>query len=356
MFNKIHSFLILFLLVSSTFMFAQKAANVKVSTTDEQLIINYDLTGNSKAVYQIELQFKQEDGSYIIPKTLRGDIGKVTAGPAKTIVWEVYKDVVGIQGKIEPEFTVTEIKKADLKPKATPVPPKPDANNSNDPDRRPIIDININKVKYNKKALRFGVKLATGKSKVIGNVPDFNKKRSWQGGLYFRWNIERKIYLQPELLFHKQSFNQLITEDNQINNNLHYARGQVLGGFKPIGLGLYFNAGLYYAHLLGGNEKVELDGAETETFFADLPIQNNERLPYLKNDAGYLLGGTWSFNKGAFAIGVIHSRGFNNIVNDQYWVNEPEKQNTLRNSSTHFFIQKSIAKSKRKVNDNQNIW
>lgn len=354
MFYKLHSFLIVFLIVSSTFMFAQKAANVKVSTTDEQLIINYDLTGNSKAVYQVELQFKQADGSYIKPQTLRGDVGKVTAGSAKTIVWEVYKDVTGIQGKIEPEFTVTEIKKADLKPKDTPVPPS--TNNSNDPDQRPIIDININKVKYNKKALRFGFKLATGKSRVNGNVQNFNKKRSWQGGLYFRWNIERKIYIQPELLFHRQSFNQLITENNQINHNLHYARAQVLGGIKPIGFGLYFNAGLYYGHLLGGNEKVELGDQVTETFFADLPVQNNESLPYLKNDAGYLIGGTLSINKGAFAIGVLHSRGFNNIVNSQYWVNEPEKQNALRNSSTHFFIQKSIVKSKRKVNDNQNIW
>ncbi len=349
MFYKLPSFLILFLWASSTFMVAQKAANVKVSTTDEQLMVEYDLTGNSKAVYLVKLQFKQEDGSYITPKTLRGDIGKVTAGPAKTIVWEVYKDIKGIQGAIEPEFTVTEIKKADLKPQATPKPPAPNPN-------RPTVDVNINKVKYSENALRFGVKLATGRSHVKGTNLTFTKKRSWQGGLYFRWNIERKIYLQPELLFHRQSFNEVISANNQVSNNLHYLRAQALTGLKPIGLGLYFNAGLYYGHLIGGNQQVEVDGNITETFLSDLPVQNNESSPFVQNDWGYLIGGTLSINKGAFAIGVLHSRGFNSIVNNNYWLNEPEKQNTLRNSSTHFFIQKSIIKSKRAKNSNQNFW
>lgn len=349
MFNKLHSLLICFFLLFATFMFAQKAANIKVSTTNEQMIIEYDLTGNSQSTYMVELQFKQADGTYIKPQTLRGDIGKVTAGPTKTIVWEVYKDVKGIQGTIEPEFTVTEIKKADLKPQATPKPPMPDPN-------RPTVDVNINKVKYSNKALRFGAKLSTGKSHVKTASQNFTKKHSWQGGLYFRWNIERKIYLQPEVLFHRQSFNQVINTNNEVTHNLHYVRGQALAGFKPIGLGLYFNAGVYYAHLLGGNEQTEIDGISNETFINDLPIQNMESSPYLKNDAGYVLGGTLSINKGAFAIGVLHSRGFNNIVNNNYWLNEPEKQNTLRNSSTHFFIQKSIIKSKRANNGNQNIW
>ena len=204
--------------------------------------------------------------------------------------------------------------------------------------------------------MRFGAKLSTGRSHVKAANETFTKKYSWQGGLYFRWNIERKIYLQPELLFHRQSFNEVISSNNQITNNLHYARGQVLTGFKPIGFGLYFNAGIYYAYLLGGNQQVEIDRNTTETFLNDLPVQNNESAPFVKNDAGYLLGGTLSINKGAFAIGVLHSRGFNSIVNNNYWLNEPEKQNTLRNSSTHFFIQKSIIKSKRPKNVNQNIW
>jgi len=349
MFYKLHSCLIFFWFLSVTAMFAQKAANIKISTTDEQMIIEYDLTGNSKSLYLVELQFKRADGSYIKPKTLRGDIGKVTAGSDKTIVWEVYKDIKGIQGTIEPEFTVAEVKKADLKPQATPKPPAPDPN-------RPTINVNINKVKYSNNALRFGAKLSTGKSHVKGATQNFTKKHSWQGGLYFRWNIERKIYLQPEVLFHRQSFNEIISLTNQVKHNLHYVRGQALAGFKPIGFGLYFNAGLYYAQLLGGNHQIELDGVSTEIFLNDLPVQNNENSPYLKNDAGYLLGGTLSFNKGAFAIGVLHSRGFNSIVNNKYWANEPEKQNNLRNSSTHFFIQKSIIKSKRARNGNQNIW
>jgi len=349
MFYKLPSCLILFWLLSTAFTFAQKAANVKVSTTDELMIIEYDLTGNSKGLYVVELQFKQADGSIVKPQTLRGDIGKVTAGPAKTIVWEVYKDVKSIQGNIEPEFTVSEVKKADLKPQATPKPPTPDPN-------RPTIDVKINKVKYSEKALRFGAKLSTGKSKVKTESQNFIKKRSWQGGLFFRWNIERKFYLQPELLFHRQSFIEVVNENSRVTNNLHYVRGQALAGFKPIGFGLYFNAGVYYAHLLGGNEQVKLGEVTTETFLNDLPVQNNERSPYVKNDAGYVLGGTLSVNKGAFAIGVLHSRGFNNIVNSNYWVNEPDKQNTLRNSSTHFFIQKSIVKSKKVKNDNQNIW
>jgi len=348
-------FVICWLTFSCHNLLAQKATNVKIKTTDEQLIIEYDLTGESQSLYEVSLKFKLVDGNYITPKTLRGDIGEVTAGPGKIIVWELYKDINGLSGSVDPEFDVKEVKRNALKPQPTPTPTPPKQD-----DNRPTIDVNINKVKYSKKALRFGIKWATGNSRVKTQAKKFERKYSWQGGLYFRWNIERKIYLQPELLFHKQAFKEVLSETRVLNHNLHYGRAQVLAGIKPIGFGLYFNAGFYYNRLLGGNQKMSFDGQNKEINFIDLPVQNEEQLPYLKNDLGYILGGTLSINKGAFALGVLYSRGFNNISNSVYWLNDAEKENlTLRNGSIHFFLQKSLIKSKRQngyKNGFQNVY
>jgi len=342
MFHKI-SFSIIFILLLTNVIMAQKAVNVKVETTADQLIVNYDLTGNSEAVYQVNLKFLKDDGTYLLPKTTYGDIGKVNAGTNKKIVWQVYKDVKELKGNLKPILDAETVKAAPKKQAATPVPPQPKTN-------KPTINI---KPSYKEKKIKpvIGIKLATGKSKAIetNNGNTFNKKRSWQAGMYSRFNLNRKIYLQPEILYHRQSFEELFNKVDFETTHIHYSRAQLLAGIKPIGFGLYFNAGLYYGYLLGGKTITTIDEQSNTLTFDQLPELNMETTPYLNHDFGYILGGTLSLGKGNVALGVLYNKSFNNVVNINYRVpNDPSGPSIstvspiLKNSSVHFFLQKSI--------------
>lgn len=317
--------------------FAQKAINVKVETTADQLLVHYDLTGNSEAVYQVDLKFLKEDGSYLTPKTTFGDIGKVNAGMHKKIVWQVYKDVKELKGNIEPVLNIETVKTAPKKQAATPSPPQPKTH-------IPTVDVQPN---FKKKRYQpvIGIKLSTGKSKAVetNNGNTFNKKRSWQAGIYSRFNFGKKVYLQPELLYHRQSFEELFNKVDFEKTHIHYGRGQLLAGIKPIGFGLYFNAGLYYSYLLGGKTITTIDDEKNTVTFDQLPEMNNEKSPYENNDFGYILGGTLSLGKGNFALGVLYNKSFNNVVNQQYYMFDAfNNQRFLKNSSVLFFLQKSI--------------
>jgi|GEM_PF-950230 len=322
---------------------AQKAINIRVETTADQLIVSYDLTGNSEAIYNINLKFLKDDGTYILPKSTNGDIGKVSAGMHKKIVWQVYKDVKALKGNIEPVLDVETFKAAPQKPVASPTPPQPKA-------YKPTIDIKT-APKQKKHLPIIGVKLSTGKSKAVetNNGNTFNKKRSWQAGLYSRFNLNKKIYLQPELLYHRQSYEELFNKVDFETTHKHYGRAQLLAGVKPIGFGLYFNAGFYYGHLLGGKTTTTINQENTTLTFDQLPEMNNEKLPYLNSDFGYLLGGALSLGRGNLALGVLYNKSFNNVVNINYQVpNDPSGPSIsitspiLKNSSVHFFLQKSI--------------
>ena len=324
---------------------AQNVSNVRVSTTDEDLIVTYDMDGKPSTVYMLNLTFSQADGKIITPKTLKGEVGEVLPGKDKVIVWKVYEDVNGLDGKIEPIFDVKQkVIKAPQADKPTvqdtPTPPAPrDKQTVND-----VIDRQINNGKSNDD--RFGIKASFGNSSVVATnrTADFSKEFSWELGLFYRYNINRKIYIQPEALYHSQKY----TEDlsNTITNTYKHdqLRGQLLAGIKPIGLGLYFNAGLYYAYQLGGKLSTEDTGNSSEMTFADFPEQNGEVDPFNRADLGYILGGTLSFNKGSFALGVLFSRSFDNVLNNNYYIGESNYETLdLKNRSVHFFIQKRIS-------------
>ncbi len=339
---------ILFLQLS----YAQNISNVRVSTTDEDLIVTYDMDGKPNTVYNLNLSFTQADGKKIDPKTLKGEFGEVLPGKDKVIIWKVYEDVNGLDGKIEPVFDVKE--KVIAKPKVddptvqdTPTPPAPR-------DDQPIVDVinkQFNKGKSNKE--RFGIKASFGNSDVVASnrAGDFSKEFSWELGLFYRYNINNKIYLQPEALYHSQKY----TEDlSSVSNNTYkhdQLRGQLLAGIKPIGFGLYFNAGLYYSYQLGGMRTSEDASNSSEMAFADFPEMNGEADPFNKTDLGYILGGTLSFNKGGFAMGVLFSRSFDNAFNNKYYVGDSNYETLdLKNKSVHFFIQKRISGRKWKSN------
>jgi len=336
MLNKFLLFVTFYFFLLNTIV-AQEAVNINVETTADQLIVHYNLTGNSDAVYNVDLKFLKEDGTYIIPKTTFGDIGKVSAGMNRKIVWQVYEDISALKGNIEPVLDIKEMKVAPQKPLTTPAPPQPKA-------YKPTVDV---KQDFKEKKFKpiIGVKLATGRSRATetnnGNV--FNKKRSWQAGIYSRFNLHRKIYLQPEILYHRQSFEELYNKVDFETTHMHYGRAQLLAGIKPIGFGLYFNAGMYYGYLLGGKTATTIDEQTTTLSFDQLPEMNNKKLPYLNNDFGYILGGTLSLAKGNLALGVLYNKSFDNAVNEDYWMYDAfQDRRFLKNSSVHFFLQKSI--------------
>lgn len=331
----------LFALLFSCSLFAQDATNIEVKTTDDKLIVTYDLIGSSTAVYDVKLQFKKEDNQLVIPKALNGDVGKVKAGEAKVIVWDVYKDVDGLSGNLNPEIIVKEMvpDEKKVKPQPTPTPPSPKKSNN------PIVDVLLDKVggksKKRNKTYRFGYKIALGSSRVDASLSSeaYKKKFSWEVGPVFRWNIHRRFFLQPEVLYHLQQYDKVLSANENARTRNHYVRGQLVAGISPFGLGLHFNTGLYYGQLLGGTTQTSLVSGVTDMTIDEYPTMNGEDSPFLPGDFGYLIGGSLNVAKGAFALGVYFSKGFDSFTNDAYDLDNKER---LTNRATHFFISRAF--------------
>lgn len=333
--NKIFTFLLCLLFGSS--LNAQKTSNINVSTTDDKMIITYDLAGDSKEMYDIELSFRKEDNTILVPKALNGDVGKVQPGTNKRIIWDVYKDVSGISGKINPIINAKQIaSKKDGNKLGVPIPPVPGK----------IVDILTNSSsKKERKPIRFGIKLGIGGANVIANQrPNFYAKdRSYEAGLFLRYNASRRFYVQPEVVLHTQHYGEILNATDKVIHKHNYVRPQVMVGISPLGMGLFFNAGIYYGKLISGlgYDDLELDG--TDLLVSDIQPAGTSEFPFKEDDLGYVVGATWSFSQGGFAMGVVHNRSFDNFVEGNYSLGETliEGQ-SLKNKSTHFFIQKAF--------------
>ncbi len=347
--------IILLAFISQT-SWAQKAENVEVTATKEKVIVTYNLPGKKSAIYDVSLRFDMDDGKVIRPKSVRGDIGKVMAGEGKAIIWDVYKDVSGLSGKINPIIEVNEVisknkKQKEAKKQPTPVPPPPKKTNPPVKSNNPVINMmdsifrNNVKKKRRRTKNRFGYKIGLGSSFVESSLRTnfYQRKFSWQAGTYFRYNFHRRFYIQPEIYYHNQSYTEVLNQAESATHRYHYVRGLALAGFNPLGLGLHLNTGVYYGQLVGGKEKQFLIDGTQEFSLWDSPVQNGESSPFLGGDFGYVIGGSLNFNKGAFAIGVLYGQSFNNVVNNAYHAGFSEKENLkLRNRSIHFTLQKSF--------------
>ncbi len=330
-------------LLFSCSIFAQDATNIEVQTTSEKLIVTYDLVGSSTAVYDVVLEFQKENFEIITPKSVNGDIGKVKAGEDKVIVWDVYKDVDGLSGNLNPKIKVSEVlpdpKK--VKPQPTPTPPSPKS-------KSPIVDVLMDKIgsgsKKRNKTYRVGYKIALGSSRVDATLASeaYKRKFSWEVGPVFRWNIHRRVFLQPEVLYHLQHYDRVISANENARTRNHYLRGQLVAGISPFGLGLHFNAGLYYGQLLGGTTQTSLITGVSEMSIDDYPEMNGEDAPVNRGDFGYLIGGSLNIAKGAFALGVYFSQGFDDFTNEAYFGGDPTVLERLTNRSTHFFISRAF--------------
>ncbi len=317
---------------------AQEVSNVRVSTTDKEVLVTYDLLGEKGAAYDVQLDFKMDSGKSLNARTLKGDVGEVLPGKDKVAIWKVYDDVNGLQGGLEPVFVVKPLKapvvKTDPSPEPTPTPP------NNDDGK--IIDILEEAINGEDQKTRTGIKVGLGNGRAIvdRDAGSFSQEFSWEGGVYHRYNINRKLYIQPEIIYHSQRYSRstLVSSERFTHNQL---RGQLIGGVKPIGLGLYFNAGLYYAYQFGGKSETRENGNTVEQAFSDFPESNGEAEPFDTTDFGYILGGTLSFNRGGFALSLLVSRSFDSVLNEAYHVGDADFENlNLRHRSFHFVIQK----------------
>ncbi len=326
------------LVTFTSVLIGQEIYNVKTSSTDDHMIINYDLRGEGDRLYDVKLYFLRKDSTQIHPKSLHGDIGKVEAGSGKTIVWDVYKDIDGISGSITPKLTATLISMPKFSTKVQDKP-SPTA-----PGR--IMDVLTKQVAKNKnkerKKVRFGIRLGVGKSRVTSNQRDFffQEERSYMVGPYLRWNAGKRFYLQPEVLFQQQHYGELIGPDTKVIHRHNGARGQLIAGVAPIP-GLYFNFGMYYQQNLNGYAYEDLTviqdggGAITDDI--------GQVFPFKESELGYLAGFSLSLGQGSFVLGWLYSRGANNFVDGNYELaNEVISGQTLINGSTHFFIQKAF--------------
>ena len=334
--KKIALILSLFMTFSNTW--SQEIKNLQASTTDDYMIIAYDLKGDANELYNIKLHFLKADSTILYPKSLNGDIGKVPAGSGKTIVWNVYKDVDGIEGKLTPVLTATMAPKDPIADKQSrPTPPIPGR----------IMDVLTDQMGANKKErkkVRVGIRLGVGKSMAVTDQREFffSDQRSYLIGPYLRWNISKRFYLQPEVLFQQAHYNELLSANEKIIHKHNYGRAQLMAGFAGIP-GLHLNGGLYYGHLLGGEEYTDL-GVISQTINAeDLAPDGVTELPINESELGYLFGASLSLGQGSFVIGWLWSQGFDDVITDDYFLG-PEliSGQQIRNRSSHFFIQKAF--------------
>lgn len=110
----INSFSVLILTISLSCLYinSQVTSNAIITNTDfelrgNQLIITYDIeyySGNQKFTVNTEIFY--ESGEKISAKSLTGDIDKnIKGGENKTIIWDLNKDKVELDGRIYVEVT-----------------------------------------------------------------------------------------------------------------------------------------------------------------------------------------------------------------------------------------------------------
>ncbi len=114
------AFIFVFLSLS---LFSQEFSNIVSYQKDKKIIVTYDLINTAPhTVYDIKLKFQDSTGKIIFPRTIYGDLGKVSRGKNKMIVWDVTRDQKEISTKLDPILEVT--RSQYMMPKS-----KPESNN-----------------------------------------------------------------------------------------------------------------------------------------------------------------------------------------------------------------------------------
>jgi uncharacterized protein (TIGR02145 family) len=99
--------LLLFFLISLGWSFSQTIENVDFRAEGKSIVVTYDfLHPKADTSVNIELQFKDQQGSMITPKTISGDLKNVKPGEGKRIVWDVIADGIVLSGKYKAELKI----------------------------------------------------------------------------------------------------------------------------------------------------------------------------------------------------------------------------------------------------------
>jgi hypothetical protein len=85
-----------------------KIVNVRTETTERALVIRYDLASpDPQSLHEVFLAVVDNRGNAVRPDSVYGDLGtSVTAGPDKTITWEIYKEYDVVFGNFTPVLTL----------------------------------------------------------------------------------------------------------------------------------------------------------------------------------------------------------------------------------------------------------
>lgn len=88
--------------------FSQQIMNVKFSQSGNQIIITYDITGSQPGQTFDNVQVFSSLDNYAAPlRSVRGDIGTVTAGVGKRITWDVLSDRESLNASVSFEVRAT---------------------------------------------------------------------------------------------------------------------------------------------------------------------------------------------------------------------------------------------------------
>lgn len=99
--------LLLFFFFSLGWSFSQTIENVDFRAEGKSIVVTYDFFHpKADTLVNIELQFKDQQGSVISPKTISGDLKNVKPGQAKRIVWDALADGVVLSGKYKAELKI----------------------------------------------------------------------------------------------------------------------------------------------------------------------------------------------------------------------------------------------------------
>ncbi len=96
-----------FFIISSVQIFSQSIENVDFRAEGKSIVVTYDfLHPKADTSVNIELQFKDQQGSVITPKTISGDLKDVKPGQEKRIIWDVIADGIILSGKYKAELNI----------------------------------------------------------------------------------------------------------------------------------------------------------------------------------------------------------------------------------------------------------
>lgn len=101
-------FITIILLSAVQALFSQEFANIVSYRKDKKIVVTFDLVNTApQMVYDIKLRFTDSTGKTISPRTISGDLGKVSRGKNKMITWDVTRDQKDIPEKLKPVLEVT---------------------------------------------------------------------------------------------------------------------------------------------------------------------------------------------------------------------------------------------------------